>query len=105
MNDINIVLKAYLRRGAAYEHLEKYKPAVDDFTRVRELDPYNNQARQALTRCMKYIEQDEGITYKPKLDDLELPPMQKEEAPKVQAPKPKVETPKETPKEAAPKET
>ena len=37
LDDINVLVKAYLRRGLAYEHMEKYKLAVNDLTRVREL--------------------------------------------------------------------
>ena len=41
IDDIMVLIKAYLRRAAAYEHIERYKPAVDDLMRVRELQPYN----------------------------------------------------------------
>jgi tetratricopeptide (TPR) repeat protein len=37
LEDINVLIKAYLRRGLAYEHLEKYKLAANDLVRVREL--------------------------------------------------------------------
>ena len=63
LDDINVLVKAYLRRGLAYEHMEKYKLAVNDLTRVRELQPENRQALTAINRCLKYIEQDEGIKY------------------------------------------
>ena len=48
LTDINVLLKAYLRRGLAYEHVEKYKLAINDLTRVRELQPYNKQAQQGI---------------------------------------------------------
>ena len=63
LEDINVLIKAYLRRGLAYEHMEKYKLAVNDLIRVRELQPQNIQAQTAVNRCLKYIEQDEGIKY------------------------------------------
>jgi hypothetical protein len=34
---MNILAKAYQRRGYAYEHLEKYAEAKDDMIRVKEL--------------------------------------------------------------------
>lgn len=48
IDDINVLIKAYLRRGVAYEHLEKYKLAANDLHRVREVQPMNRQAQQAL---------------------------------------------------------
>lgn len=41
IEDINVLIKAYLRRGLAYESTEKYKLAVNDLYRVRELQPMN----------------------------------------------------------------
>jgi hypothetical protein len=41
LDDTNVLVKAILRRGMAYENLEKYKLAVNDFARVRDLQPYN----------------------------------------------------------------
>ena len=41
IDDIHILIKAYLRRAQAYEHTERYRSAVDDLMRVRELQPYN----------------------------------------------------------------
>ena len=37
LKDINVLIKAYLRCGLAYEHMEKYKLAANDLYRVREL--------------------------------------------------------------------
>lgn len=73
LDDINVLIKAYTRRGLAYENLEKFKLAVNDLTRVRELQPFNKQAQSGIQRCLKYIQQDEGIEYKPQLDDTPLP--------------------------------
>lgn len=75
LDDINVLVKAYLRRGLAYEHMEKYKPAVNDLTRVRELQTDNKQALTAINRCLKYIEQDEGIKYQPNIIDMEKLPV------------------------------
>jgi hypothetical protein len=44
LDDTGVLVKAYLRRGLAYEHLEKFKLACNDLFRVRELQPYNKQA-------------------------------------------------------------
>ena len=45
IEDVNMLIKAYLRRGCSYEALEKYKLAVNDLTRVRELQPMNKRAQ------------------------------------------------------------
>lgn len=44
IQDIGILIKAYLRRGLAYEHNEKYKKAANDLKMVRDLDNQNKQA-------------------------------------------------------------
>ena len=75
LDDTNVLLKAYLRRGLAYEKCEKFKLACNDLQRVKELQPFNQQAQNAMTRCLKFIKQDEGIDYIPKVDDIELPKM------------------------------
>jgi hypothetical protein len=36
-----MLIKAYLRRGLAYEATEKFKLAVNDLTRVRDLQGAN----------------------------------------------------------------
>ena len=41
IEDVNVLTKAYLRRGLAYESTEKFKLAVNDLVRVRELQPTN----------------------------------------------------------------
>ncbi len=52
LNDTKVLVKAYLRRGLAYEKLKQYKSAVDDLARVKELQPENKQAYSAITRCL-----------------------------------------------------
>lgn len=47
--------KAYLLRGYAYESIEKLNEAKEDMTRVRELQPTNQEATRALTRLSKAI--------------------------------------------------
>jgi tetratricopeptide (TPR) repeat protein len=37
INDLNVLAKAYQRRGYAYESIEKYALAKEDMTRVKEL--------------------------------------------------------------------
>lgn len=37
----DVLVKAYLRRGMAYERLEKYKRSLRDFNRVKHLEPGN----------------------------------------------------------------
>lgn len=37
LDSTDVLVKAYLRRGLAYEQLEKYKAACNDLSRVREL--------------------------------------------------------------------
>ena len=73
VDDVNMLIKAYLRRGVAYENTEKYKLAVNDLVRVRELQPMNRKAQQAIQRCQKYIKQDEGVNYIPNEEDITLP--------------------------------
>ena len=68
-----MLIKAYLRRGLAYETVERYKPAINDLMRVRELQPMNKQAQQGIQRCQKYIKQDEGESYIPNDEDISLP--------------------------------
>ncbi len=55
ISDTAILAKAYLGRGYAYETLEKFNEAKDDFTRVRELQPTNQEATKGLTRVNKAI--------------------------------------------------
>mmetsp|Transcript_8207 Transcript_8207/g.11362 ORF Transcript_8207/g.11362 Transcript_8207/m.11362 type:complete len:272 (-) Transcript_8207:955-1770(-) len=73
IDDVNMLIKAYLRRGLAYESTEKFKNAIIDLMRVRELQPMNKQAQQGIQRCQKYIKEDEGALFIPNEDDLALP--------------------------------
>jgi tetratricopeptide (TPR) repeat protein len=55
INDSNILAKAYLLRGYAYESIDKFNEAKEDMTRVRELQPSNQEATKVLTRLGKAI--------------------------------------------------
>jgi len=66
-DDCNIALmlvpnhfKALLRRGQAYEALEKYKAAIEDFQAALQQHPNDNMAIQALSRCNKALKQMSG---------------------------------------------
>ena len=48
-------VKALIRRGLAYEGLEKYKLAADDFKSVLELDPQAMVASTALARLSRFL--------------------------------------------------
>ncbi|CAK62777.1 unnamed protein product (macronuclear) [Paramecium tetraurelia] len=56
----DIKTKAYLRRGMAYERLDKVVLSKLDFLRVKDLDPGNQQASQALHRLSKIMSQEEN---------------------------------------------
>jgi len=86
------LVKAFLRRAAAYEHLERYKLAVNDLVRVRELQPQNKQAQTGIARCQKYIKQDEGTTYNPSNADIKMPNLDNIKTP-APAEEPKAEEP------------
>ena len=55
LTDQNILLKAYLRRGLAYEQMEKYLQAKEDMLTVKQMQADNKQASQCLNRCNKAI--------------------------------------------------
>jgi len=48
-------VKALLRRGLAYESLDKMRLALDDFRNVMSLDPRNTVARQSSSRIMNAL--------------------------------------------------
>mmetsp|Transcript_34737 Transcript_34737/g.53346 ORF Transcript_34737/g.53346 Transcript_34737/m.53346 type:complete len:405 (-) Transcript_34737:500-1714(-) len=58
--DPNVLLKAYLRRGLAYEQLEKFLLAREDMLSVKQLQPSNNMASKCLNRCNKEIKETYG---------------------------------------------
>ncbi|KAG0343975.1 hypothetical protein BG004_004858 [Podila humilis] len=47
--------KALMRRATAYESLEKYKEAKDDWAKLRELDPGHKNAVEGHRRCEKAL--------------------------------------------------
>merc|ERR1711991_607171 len=54
-------LKALLRRGTAYENIEKIDPALADMKRLQELSPGMPQVSQALHRLQRMAKQKEGM--------------------------------------------
>jgi len=48
-------VKAVMRRGLAYEGLEKYQLAINDMKRVLELDPTARSASAAIARLSRFI--------------------------------------------------
>ena len=56
ISDMNMLSKAYFRRGLSYESLEKLKLAKEDMQRVRELQPTNIEAQKALNRIQKGLQ-------------------------------------------------
>jgi len=55
VSDKTVLLKAFLRRGLAYEQMEKYLQAKEDMLSVKELQFDNKQASQCLHRAQKAI--------------------------------------------------
>ncbi|KAF8964844.1 hypothetical protein BGZ46_000718 [Entomortierella lignicola] len=47
--------KALMRRATAYENLEKYKEAKDDWVRLKELEPGHRNAAEGHRRCEKAL--------------------------------------------------
>jgi len=48
-------VKAMMRRGLAYEGLEKYQLAINDMKSVLELDPSARSASAAIARLSRFI--------------------------------------------------
>ena len=48
-------VKAVMRRGLAYEGLEKYQLAINDMKKVLELDPGARSASAAIARLSRFI--------------------------------------------------
>lgn len=55
ITDSSVLLKAYLRRGLAYEQLEKFAQGKEDMLSVKEIQSDNKHASQCLNRCQKAI--------------------------------------------------
>lgn len=60
LTDKVLVMKAYLRRGAAYEDREKWLQAREDMMTVRELQFDNKTAQEAIRRLDKIIKEEYG---------------------------------------------
>jgi hypothetical protein len=56
-------VKALLRRGTAYENIEKIEPALKDMNRLQELSPGLPQVNQAIHRLRRMQKQKEGMTW------------------------------------------
>ena len=56
-SSINIkpTVKALIRRGLAYESLEKYKLGLEDMRKVLELDPSARVASETIARLTRAI--------------------------------------------------
>lgn len=50
-----MLIKAFLRRGKAYESIEKFIEAKEDMLSVKSLNANNKQASEILNRCNKAI--------------------------------------------------
>ncbi|KAK7197254.1 stress-inducible protein STI1 [Novymonas esmeraldas] len=48
-------VKAYLRRGIAYEGMEKWKLALEDFTKAQSISPGVAGASQGMLRCQRAL--------------------------------------------------
>jgi hypothetical protein len=53
-----MLVKAFLRRGKAYEQVEKFQEAKDDMLSVKRYQAHNTQASEILNRCNKAIKED-----------------------------------------------
>ena len=54
-SNTNILIKAHLRRALSSENLERVQAAKADMIKVKELDPSNMQASQALQRYAQHL--------------------------------------------------
>jgi len=50
-------VKSLMRRGYAYEAVDKHKKALDDYLKVLELDPSSSVAAEAASRVRKTVQQ------------------------------------------------
>lgn len=66
-----MLVKAYLRRGLAYERLENVVKAREDFRLVKSYDMNNKQASEALHRLRPSKEELEEIQAKRQKEEIE----------------------------------
>lgn len=52
-----MLIKAFLRRGKAYEQTEKFLQAKEDMLSVKSMNANNKQASEILNRCNKAIKE------------------------------------------------
>lgn len=60
ISDKTVVLKAYLRRGFAYELLKEYLKAKDDMLKVQEMKFANKKVSECLERLQIAINETQG---------------------------------------------
>ncbi|XP_076808407.1 sperm-associated antigen 1-like [Clavelina lepadiformis] len=94
-------VKALVRRGSAYEHMEKYVQAYNDFRQAQVADWSASQAQDGANRVAKHLRDLHGPGWKDKLSgefQKELQPdVTREQSNKVPASKPKKKTEKKLP--------
>ncbi|OWF49446.1 sperm-associated antigen 1-like [Mizuhopecten yessoensis] len=64
-------IKPLLRRGSAYETLERYREAYVDYKHVLTVDPSVESAFTGSTRCQNALREQDGIQWREKLPPLE----------------------------------
>lgn len=67
----DVLAKAYLRRGMAYERLEKYKRSIRDFNKVKHLEPGNMQASQGIRRVQPCCQYDKEVLSEEEEEEIE----------------------------------
>lgn len=99
ISDQTVLLKAFLRRGLAYEQIEKYLKAKEDMHSVKELQYDNKQASQCLNRVNKAIKD----IYGDKIPEVKKNQPIKMAKSSDNSPKKAAEPVKEQPKKESPK--
>lgn len=99
ISDKTVLLKAFLRRGLAYEQIEKYLKAKEDMHSVKELQYDNKQASQCLNRVNKAIKD----IYGDKIPEVKKNQPIKMAKSSDNSPKKAAEPVKEQPKKESPK--